>query len=123
MTASFETWLRPEANGLYCAAGDFYIDPHAPVDRAVITHGHSDHARPGNAAVLATPETIDIMGLRLGDFAAGRFQPLTYGEALRIGDVTVTLAPAGHVLGSAQVVIEYEGRRAVVSGDYKRHAD
>ncbi len=123
ISASFETWLRPEAGGLYCVPGDFYIDPHAAVDRAIVTHGHSDHARPGNAAVLATPETIGIMGLRLGEFAAGRFQPLAYGEALKIGDVTVMLAPAGHILGSAQVAIDYRGRRAVISGDYKRHAD
>ena len=119
----FETWLRPEPAGLYCVPGGFHIDPHRPVERAIITHGHSDHARPGNAAVLATPETLEIMRVRLGAAAGGRVEPLDYGTALTLGDVVVTLVPAGHILGSAQVVIDYRGRRAVVSGDYKRHAD
>ena len=120
---AFETWLRPDANGLYCVPGDFYIDPHAAVPRAIITHGHSDHARPGHAAVLATEETVDIMRLRLGEFAGGRLQAMAYGESLTIGEVVVRLVPAGHILGSAQLVIDYRGRRAVISGDYKRHAD
>jgi putative mRNA 3-end processing factor len=122
-TSAFETWLRPDTNGLYCVPGDFYIDPNAAVQRAVITHGHSDHARPGHAAVLATPETIGIMKLRLGEYAAGGFQALTLGQTLAIGGVTVSLAPAGHILGSAQIVIDYRGRRAVISGDYKRQSD
>jgi putative mRNA 3-end processing factor len=120
---SFQSWLRPEAAGLYCVPGDFHIDPHAPVPRAVITHGHSDHARPGHGAVLATADTLAIMRLRLGPSAMGRSQALGYGEALSLGGVTVRLAPAGHILGSAQVVIDYQGRRAVISGDYKRHPD
>lgn len=119
----FETWLRPEPGGLYCVPGSFYIDPHAPVGRAIVTHGHSDHARPGHDAVLATPETLEIMRVRLGEAAGRRLEPLGYGTPLRIGDVTVLLAPAGHILGSAQVVIEHRGQRAVVSGDYKRRAD
>lgn len=128
MTASpnplaFESWLRPEPAGLYCEPGGFYIDPHGRVDRAVITHGHSDHARPGNAAVLATAETLEVMRVRLGASAGGSLQALGYGEPIRIGDVTVTLVPAGHILGSAQVVIDCRGRRAVVSGDYKRSID
>lgn len=120
---AFETWLRPDANGLYCVPGGFHIDPHAAVPRAIITHGHSDHARPGHEAVLATEETIDIMRLRLGEFAGGRLQAMAYGESLAMGDVTVRLVPAGHILGSAQLVIDYRGQRAVISGDYKRHAD
>jgi putative mRNA 3-end processing factor len=120
---AFETWLRPDDHGLYCVPGDFYIDPHAAVSRAVITHGHSDHARAGHGAVLATEETLDIMRLRLGEFAGGQLQAVAYGEVLTMGDVTVSLVPAGHILGSAQIIIEYRGRRAVVSGDYKRHAD
>jgi putative mRNA 3-end processing factor len=121
MTQAFERWLRPEAAGLYCIPGDFYIDPHQAVDKAVITHGHSDHARSGHAHVMATAETINIMRVRLG--AGGQRQALAFGERLRIGDVDLWLAPAGHILGSAQVVMEYRGQRAVVSGDYKRRAD
>jgi len=118
-----QSWLRPEPAGLYCVPGDFYIDPHRPVPRAAITHGHSDHARAGHGAVLATADTLAIMRLRLGDEGLGTTQALAYGEALSVNDVTVRLAPAGHILGSAQVVIEYRGQRAVISGDYKRHAD
>ena len=118
-----ENWIRTIPGGLYCEPGDFFVDPTRAVDRAVITHGHGDHARPGNARVLATQETIAIMRSRYGETAGGSLQPLAYGEALRINDVTVTLAPAGHVLGSAQVVLEYRGSRVVVSGDYKRRRD
>jgi putative mRNA 3-end processing factor len=116
-------WLYPTSKGLYCEAGDFFIDPARAVDRAIITHGHGDHARPGHSSVLATPETIEIMKVRLGPEAAGTFEPLQLGHARRIGAVNVRLAPAGHILGSAQVVLEYEGQRAVVSGDYKRQPD
>jgi putative mRNA 3-end processing factor len=118
-----ETWLRPSPQGLYCEPGDFFIDPVMPVARAVITHGHSDHARAGNERVLATPGTLAIMASRFGDGAGGTLQPLAYGETLALADVTVRLVPAGHVLGSAQVVLEHRGGRAVVSGDYKRRFD
>ncbi len=113
--------LRPE--GLYCPPGDFHIDPHRPTPRAVVTHGHGDHCRPGAGALLATPETLRIAETRLGRAAFGATQALRHGETLRIGDARVRLAPAGHVLGSAQVVVEAGGARAVVSGDYKRRAD
>lgn len=119
----FESWLRPGPSGLYCVPGDFFIDPAAPVPRAVITHGHSDHARAGHGAVLATADTLAIMRLRLGEGGLGQSQALAYGAALQVNDVTVRLLPAGHILGSAQVVIDYRGQRAVISGDYKRHAD
>ena len=119
----FETWLRPEPAGLFCAPGGFYIDPSRGVEKSIVTHGHSDHARAGHAAVLATSETLAIMRLRLGDGAPRSGQSAGYGEPIRIGDVTVTLRPAGHILGSAQVVIEHGGQRAVVSGDYKRARD
>src|SRR5688572_8788702 len=115
--------LLPTAAGLCCVPGGFHIDPVRPVERAIITHGHSDHARPGHGAVLATPETIAIMQARLGPEAAGSFQELQYGEPIGMGGVTVRLAPAGHILGSAQVVIEHQGRRAAISGDYKRRPD
>src|SRR5262249_40365024 len=108
---------------LACLPGGFTIDPTQPVERAVVTHGHGDHARPGNAHVLATPGTIEIMRTRFGPEAAGRLQPLDYGEWIDLRDVRLRLAPAGHVLGSAQVVMEHAGQRAVVSGDYKRRPD
>ncbi|MCQ9155605.1 ligase-associated DNA damage response exonuclease [Acidomonas methanolica] len=117
-------WLMPRAEGLYCAPGDFFIDPLVPVPRAVITHGHADHARPDHGAVLATEETLAIMRLRLGEDRAGATQqPLRYGEELTVGGVRLRLEPAGHVLGSAQAVMERAGTRAVVSGDYKRAPD
>jgi len=118
-----ETWIRTSSAGLYCEPGDFYIDPVRPVPRAVITHGHGDHARPGNERVLATPGTIAIMQERYGEAAGVSLQPLAYGEILAAGDVTVRLLPAGHVLGSAQIVLEYRGSRVAVSGDYKRRPD
>ncbi len=118
-----ESWLKVTPKGLYCLPGDFHIDPHSGVGRAVVTHGHSDHARPGHGAVLATPETLAIASARLGAGAGHSHQPLRYGERLRLGEVDVWLAPAGHVLGSAQVVMEHRGARAVVSGDYKRRPD
>lgn len=121
--ASPETWLQVTGRGLYCRPGDFYVDPHRPVERAVVTHGHADHARPGHARVLATPETLAIMRARYGAQAGAALQPLRYGEWITIGEARLRLAPAGHVLGSAQVVIEWKGCRAVISGDYKRRPD
>jgi len=115
--------LRPTPAGLYCPPGDFYIDPVRPVDRAVVTHGHADHARAGHGAVLATKETLAIMAARYGEGFTKARQPAAYGEIVSIGGVEASLAPAGHVLGSAQVVVEHKGLRIVVSGDYKRRAD
>jgi putative mRNA 3-end processing factor len=104
---------RPE--GLYCPAGGFHIDPWRPVERAVITHAHADHARRGHAAYLATAVSEGVLRSRLGAIS---LQTLAYGEAVRIGDVRVSLHPAGHVLGSAQVRVEHRGRVWVASGDY-----
>ena len=119
-----ETWLRVTPQGLFCEPGGFFIDPPRPVERAVITHGHADHARPGHDAVLATPETLAIMRARMGEAGAGATQqPLRYGEEVVRNGVTIRLVPAGHVLGSAQVVLDWQGSRAVVSGDYKRQRD
>ncbi len=118
-----ETWLKVTQAGLYCEPGGFFIDPLRPVDRAVITHGHSDHARPGHRAVLATADTLAVMRARLGDGAGETRQPIGWHKPITLGDVRVWLSPAGHVLGSAQVAMEYQGSRAVVSGDYKRTAD
>jgi len=118
-----ESWIRRTPSGLYCEPGDFHIDPVQPVPRAVITHGHSDHARPGHDRVLATAETIAIMRERYGEGAGRSLQAARYGEQLSVGDVSVSLVPAGHILGSAQAVIDYRGSRVVVSGDYKRRPD
>src|SRR6478672_1898064 len=115
--------LCPRPEGLYCAPGDFYIDPVRPVDRAVITHGHSDHARAGHGVVVATAPTLAIMEARYGPEFAGRSEAVGYGETLNRGGVEVTLVPAGHVLGSAQVVVRWKGLTIVVSGDYKRRRD
>jgi putative mRNA 3-end processing factor len=119
----FDTWLTVDRKGLFCRPGGFHIDPYGGAKRAVITHGHSDHARPGHDHVLATEETLAVMTTRLGTPARSSSQAVAYGEKLTIGDVAVTLIPAGHVLGSAQVLIEWKGARVVVSGDYKRSAD
>ena len=118
-----EQLLCPKPEGLYCAPGDFYIDPVKPVARAVITHGHSDHARGGHGAVLATPETLDIMRERYGAEHAQAQQAAAYGEVVNRDGVEIWFAPAGHVLGSAQAVVQYDGVRIVVSGDYKRTPD
>jgi putative mRNA 3-end processing factor len=115
--------LRETERGLWCEPGGFFIDPMRPADRAVVTHGHADHARAGHTAVAATPETLAIMAARYGeDFCATR-QPLAYGERVKIGDVLVSLHPAGHVLGSAQARLEWKGLVITVSGDYKRRRD
>src|SRR5258706_1718450 len=115
--------LCPKPEGLYCAPGDFYIDPTRPVARAVITHGHADHARAGHGAVLATPETLAIMAERYGLEFAGAAQACAYGEAVPRDEVEVTLVRAGHVLGSAEAVVRWKGLTMVVSGDYKRRRD
>ncbi|MDH7797351.1 MULTISPECIES: ligase-associated DNA damage response exonuclease [unclassified Beijerinckia] len=109
--------------GLYCPAGDFFVDPVRPVRRALITHGHSDHARAGHGAVLATVETLSIMALRYGAQFADTQQAVRLGEVLRLDDAEVSFHPAGHVLGSAQIAIAKGRERIVVSGDYKRAAD
>ena len=118
-----QSLLCPRPEGLYCAPGDFYIDPVRPVDRAVITHGHSDHARAGHGVAVATPATLAIMDVRYGPDFAGRAEPLAYGEVLMRDGVEVSFAPAGHVLGSAQAVVRWKGLTIVVSGDYKRRRD
>ncbi len=118
-----ESWLEVRPEGLFVRPGGFFVDPIRPVDVAVISHGHSDHARSGHGTVLATAETLEIMRHRLGDGAGLRHRALAYGEPIEIGTVAVRLAPAGHVLGSAQIVLEHAGVRVVVSGDYKRRAD
>lgn len=109
--------------GLYCSPGDFHIDPLQPVPRALITHAHSDHARPGHGRVLATRETLAIMAIRCGRDFAGSTQAIGLGEKLQLGPAEVSFHPAGHVLGSAQIRIRCQGRTVVISGDYKREPD
>ena len=118
-----ESWIQVTDRGLYVPPGGFYVDPTRPVEKAVVTHGHADHARPDHANVLATPETLAIMRHRYGERAGRSHDAMPCGQQRRIGDVSVRFVPAGHVLGSAQAVMEYRGSRVVVSGDYKRRAD
>ena len=113
--------LAIDAAGLACAAGGFHVDPWQPVARAVVTHAHGDHARPGTAEVFASRDSIALLRRRLGPEVT--LTPLDYGEPIRLGEVTVSLHPAGHVLGSAQVRVERGGEVWVVSGDYKRAPD
>ena len=111
-----EDILLPTPAGVCCKPGGFLIDPTRPVERALITHGHSDHARAGHSAVLATQETLDLMRLRYGDNFAGTAQAIAYGESLELGGVTVTFHSAGHVLGSAQIAVAANGLTIVASG-------
>lgn len=121
--AGFRQLLRNTPEGLYCPPGDFHIDPVRPVPRAVITHGHSDHARSGHGAVLATVQTLAIMAARCGADFADKTEAAGYGQPVTRNAVEVTLVPAGHVLGSAQAVLRWKGITAVISGDYKRRRD
>ena len=112
--------LEFREEGIYCPAGDFFIDPWRPVDRALITHGHSDHARPGHRRYLATAAAAPVIRHRLG---AIRIETIPFAETRRIGDATVSFHPAGHVPGSAQIRVEHRGEVWVVSGDYKTTTD
>ena len=122
---SLAPWIEPRPEGIYLPAADAWIDPSVPVARALVTHGHADHARGGHDTVWATPETLAIMGVRYGEQAGG--VPVAMGETVEVGPIRARFVPAGHVLGSAQIVLEHSedvGRTTVcVSGDYKRRAD
>src|SRR5687767_11098587 len=118
--ARLGSWIEPCPEGIYVRPADAWVDPSEPKDRALITHGHGDHARGGHGAVWATPETLAIMGVRYGEQAGNS---VAYDETIRVGEADVRFVPAGHVLGSAQIVFEYSGERVVVSGDYKRRED
>lgn len=115
--------MRLLRHDLYIGPANAYIDPPFPVEKALITHGHSDHARPGHGTIMATPETIGIIKLRYGADAAKTYEPVTYYKTVKVGPVSVTFFPAGHILGSAQILLEWDGCRIVVSGDYKRQGD
>jgi putative mRNA 3-end processing factor len=116
MQASSNSIISVQKEGLFCAAGDFYIDPWRGVDRALITHGHADHARRGSAAYLCAAPGVGVLKTRLGDVSV---EGLPFGEPRQIGGARVSFHPAGHVLGSAQIRIEVAGEVWVVSGDYK----
>jgi len=120
MMAKAKHWIEPHPQGIYVRPADIWIDPSTPKKHAVVTHGHADHARGGHGDVWATPETLAIMGLRYGTEAG---TPVGYGEGFERGGVRFTLHSAGHVLGSAQVLMEYQGERVVVTGDFKRRPD
>ncbi len=106
--------------GIYCPAGDFYIDPWRPVDRALITHGHADHARPGHGRYLSTDLAAPVLRHRLGDID---LQTIAYGKQLTLNSANVSFHPAGHVPGSAQIRVEVDGEVWVASGDYKLEDD
>ena len=118
--ARLGSWIEPFPQGIYVKPADAWVDPSEPKPRALVTHGHADHARGGHGHVWATPETVAIMECRYGPQAATR---VDYGEVIRLGEVDMSFVPAGHVLGSAQIVLEHAGERVVVSGDYKRRPD
>ncbi|MGF1549903.1 MAG: ligase-associated DNA damage response exonuclease [Sphingomonadaceae bacterium] len=118
--ARLASWIEFFPDGLHIAPADAWIDPSRPVARALVTHGHGDHARGGHGAVWATPETLAIMEARYGNQTGN---PVAYGETIRMGGVEISFVPAGHVLGSAQILLEHGGERVVVSGDYKRRPD
>ena len=119
--ARLGSWIEPHPEGIYVRPADAWIDPSQPKPRALVTHGHADHARGGHGAVLATPETLAIMEVRYGPQTGPGRSPMT--RRIRVGEVDVRFVPAGHVLGSAQIVLEHKGERVVVSGDYKRRPD
>lgn len=120
-------WITVNDTGLYCQPANTYIDPMVPVDQAIITHGHADHARAGHQRVYATDTTLRIMTTRYGDEMAAQQYSLAYREPVSLGNpedpVKLTFYPAGHIAGSAQALLEYRGGRIVISGDYKRRPD
>lgn len=123
-SAPLASWIVPYPHGIHVVPADVWIDPSRPVDHAAITHGHADHARSGHGHVYATPETLAIMALRYGvDAAAPHHGAFGYGDGFERGGVRFAFHPAGHVLGSAQIAMDYRGERVVVTGDYKRRAD
>ena len=116
-------WLKISKHGLYVSPANAYIDPVSAVDTAIITHGHADHARAGHRHVIATEQTLAIMSARYGSNFASSKTALTYNEQSSVGNVGVRLIPAGHVLGSAQIVLEYAQTKIIAAGDYKRRWD
>ncbi len=118
--ARLGSWIEPFPEGIYVRPADAWVDPSQPKQRALVTHGHADHARGGHGQVWATAETVAIMECRYGPQNG---TCLDYGQTIAMDGVDIRFVPAGHVLGSAQIVMEYRGERVVVSGDYKRRPD
>ncbi len=118
-----DDFLEYNPNGLYCKYGDFYLDPQRPVQTSVISHAHADHAVPGHTEVYCTEGTAELMKLRYGKNAGKAFNIAVYKLSFTIGGVAITFIPAGHILGSAQVVMEYRGIRYLYTGDYKIQTD
>ena len=121
------SWIKPDPHGVYVEPADAWIDPSKAVGKALVTHGHADHARGGHGKTVATPETLAIMALRYQTGEGpdgGDTRGVEYGETTRLdGGVDATYIPAGHVLGSAQILLEHAGEKVVITGDYKRRAD
>ena len=121
MNAPF-SWIEPHPHGIYIRPADCWVDPSRAVETALVTHGHADHARGGHGTTVATPETLAIMKLRYATDAGST--PIAYHETMRLpGNVDATYFPAGHVLGSAQILLEHAGEKIVITGDYKRRHD
>ena len=121
MSAPF-SWIQPHPHGIYVEPADCWVDPSRPVDIALVTHGHADHARGGHGATIATPETLAIMKLRYA--TSDGAMPVAYGETIQLpGGVAATYVSAGHVLGSAQILLEHASEKVVITGDYKRRHD
>ncbi len=116
-----QSFLQSTTAGLYCVPGDFYVDPFRPVNRAVVTHAHSDHARWGCKRYLAAQPSESLLRMRMSPDAEFHFLP--YGQELTIGGVSIRFHPAGHILGSAQVRLEYRDHIALITGDYKLGSD
>lgn len=116
-----DSLIRETPEGLYCEAGDFHVDPWLPVPRALVTHAHADHARPGSGRYLTTVDGRTVLEARLGP--AATIDTLSYGATMVHNGVAISLHPAGHILGSAQIRIEHRGQVCVISGDYKCEAD
>jgi putative mRNA 3-end processing factor len=113
--------LENRHEGIYCSAGDFYIDPRGKVQKAIITHAHSDHGRPGHASYLCSDSCKGLLKTRIG--LESKVESVAFGETVKIGDAMVSFHPAGHILGSAQIRVEVKGQVWVVSGDYKPQRD
>jgi putative mRNA 3-end processing factor len=123
LSHSIENFIGKTSVGLYCAAGDFYIDPKRKVHKALISHAHSDHAVPNSGNIYSTVGTRKLMISRYKNFIHSRFHDVQYRQSFHLNDVKITFYPAGHILGSAQILMEYEGRRFLYTGDFKIQED
>jgi putative mRNA 3-end processing factor len=118
-----ERFIKHTSKGLYCTAGDFYLDPSKPSHRAVVSHAHADHAVPGNGRVFCTSPTARMMEMRYGSKAGSQFEEMSFRDTFEIGPVKITLFPAAHMLGSAQILMEHQGKRYLYTGDFKIQND